>query len=130
MDVAGNLGPNARRSEGFLRMSLTMSAIGTKRTSLVAPHMSAFGGKADMAIALAFQQIARIPLSSSWAFLLTFYSWCYSCISEILPDTTSFVSVAATTCSTETPGPVSSKVARPSGNAITAISLNKIDWSY
>ena len=29
-----------------------MSAIGTKRTSLVAPHMSAFGGKADMAFAL------------------------------------------------------------------------------
>ena len=27
---------------------LPMSAIGTKRTSLVAPHMSAFGGKADM----------------------------------------------------------------------------------
>ena len=26
-----------------------MSAIGTKRTSLVAPHMSAFGGKADIA---------------------------------------------------------------------------------
>ena len=26
-----------------------MSAIGTKRTSLVAPHMSAFGGRADMA---------------------------------------------------------------------------------
>ena len=25
-----------------------MSAIGPKRTSLVAPHMSAFGGKADM----------------------------------------------------------------------------------
>ena len=25
-----------------------MSAIGTKRTSLVAPHMSAFEGKADM----------------------------------------------------------------------------------
>ena len=29
-----------------------MSAIGSKRTSLVALHMSAFGGKADMAIAL------------------------------------------------------------------------------
>jgi hypothetical protein len=28
-----------------------MSAIGPKRTSLAAPHMSAFGGKADMAIA-------------------------------------------------------------------------------
>ena len=27
-----------------------MSAIGPKRTSLVAPHMSAFGGKADMAV--------------------------------------------------------------------------------
>ena len=27
---------------------LRMSAFGTKRTSLVAPHMSAFGGKADM----------------------------------------------------------------------------------
>ena len=26
-----------------------MSAIGTKRTSLVAPHMSALGGKADIA---------------------------------------------------------------------------------
>ena len=29
---------------------LAMSAIGPKRTSLVAPHMSAFGGKADMTI--------------------------------------------------------------------------------
>ena len=29
-----------------------MSAIGTKRTSPSAPHMSAFGGRADMAIAL------------------------------------------------------------------------------
>ena len=29
-----------------------MSAIGTKRTFLVALHMSAFGGKADMACAL------------------------------------------------------------------------------
>ena len=27
-----------------------MSAIGPKQTSLVAPHMSAFGGKADMAV--------------------------------------------------------------------------------
>jgi len=29
--------------------AFAMSAIGPKRTSLVAPHMSAFGGKADMA---------------------------------------------------------------------------------
>jgi hypothetical protein len=29
-----------------------MSAIGPKRTSLAAPHMSAFGGKADMVGAL------------------------------------------------------------------------------
>jgi hypothetical protein len=27
-----------------------MSAIGPKRTSLVAPHMSAFGGKADITV--------------------------------------------------------------------------------
>ena len=33
-------------------MNGAMSAIGTKRTSLVASHMSAFGGKADMAIAM------------------------------------------------------------------------------
>ena len=33
-------------------MSGAMSAIGTKRTYRVALHMSAFGGKADMAIAL------------------------------------------------------------------------------
>jgi hypothetical protein len=30
-----------------------MSAIGPKRTSLAAPHMSAFGGKADVARASA-----------------------------------------------------------------------------
>ena len=30
------------------RIDRAMSAIGTKRTSLVAPHMSAFGGRADM----------------------------------------------------------------------------------
>jgi hypothetical protein len=35
-----------------------MSAIGPKRTSLVAPHMSAFGGKADMTV-------CGIPLSRS-----------------------------------------------------------------
>ena len=32
---------------------IRMSAIGTKRTSLVAPHMSAFGGKADMPFCIA-----------------------------------------------------------------------------
>jgi hypothetical protein len=30
-----------------------MSAIGTKRTSLLAPHMSAIGGKADIACSTA-----------------------------------------------------------------------------
>ena len=29
-----------------------MSAIGPKRTSLVAPHMSAFGGKADIHVSV------------------------------------------------------------------------------
>jgi hypothetical protein len=32
-------------------MILAMSAFGPKQTSLVAPHMSAFGGKANIAIA-------------------------------------------------------------------------------
>ena len=33
-------------------MNSAMSAIGTKRTFRVALHMSAFGGKADMTVAL------------------------------------------------------------------------------
>src|SRR6476646_2167933 len=32
------------------RLDLTMSAIGPKRTSATAPHMSAIGGKADMTL--------------------------------------------------------------------------------
>jgi hypothetical protein len=35
----------------MLIAALHESAIGPKRTSLAAPHMSAFGGKADMPIA-------------------------------------------------------------------------------
>ena len=35
---------------------LAMSAIGTKRTSLVAAHMSAFGGRADIA-----NSVLRLP---------------------------------------------------------------------
>ena len=45
-----------------------MSAIGTKRTSLVAPHMSAFGGKADIAVApqcLLLTQSGHVPISAS-----------------------------------------------------------------
>ena len=43
---SGQLGPG-----GFAKVKSSkrlMSAIGTKRASLFAPHMSAFGGKADM----------------------------------------------------------------------------------
>ena len=32
----------------LIKRTILMSAIGPKRTFLVAPHMSAFGGKADM----------------------------------------------------------------------------------
>ena len=39
------------------------------------------------------------------------------------PESTSSASVAAVTCAIDIPGPVSSSVARPSGNAITAISV-------
>src|SRR5262245_37194615 len=41
----------------FSTVSLLMSAIGPKRTSLVAPHMSAFGGKADMTFVVANSKI-------------------------------------------------------------------------
>ena len=40
---------NAWSATSFLSKNKTFqSAIGPKRTSLVAPHMSAFGGKADI----------------------------------------------------------------------------------
>ena len=35
------------------RIIFSLTAFGTKRTSLVAPHMSAFGGKADMTFCIA-----------------------------------------------------------------------------
>ena len=47
--------PLLGRADKVIENNITMlfaavheSAFGTKRTSLVAPHMSAFGGKADM----------------------------------------------------------------------------------
>ena len=43
-----------RRSFCFAQIISRMSAYGTKRTSLVAPHMSAFGGKADIEAACIF----------------------------------------------------------------------------
>ena len=39
-----------RRSGDHYRTIIVMSAFGTKRTFLFAPHMSAFRGKADMTI--------------------------------------------------------------------------------
>ena len=38
----------AQRNAAHAPDMSSMSAIGTKRTSLFAPHMSAIGGKADM----------------------------------------------------------------------------------
>ena len=46
-------GETAVRRSFCLPDQLRMSAIGTKRTYRVAPHMSAFGGKADMAFCAA-----------------------------------------------------------------------------
>src|SRR4029077_12480097 len=39
---------NTDLRNGVIELNPEMSAIGTKRTSHFAPHMSAFGGKADM----------------------------------------------------------------------------------
>ena len=46
-----------RREAVFLFAALPMSAYGTKRTSASAPHMSAFGGKADMAFCTAYVRL-------------------------------------------------------------------------
>jgi hypothetical protein len=52
--------------------AMHVSAIGPKRTSLVAPHMSAFGGKADMvllresAIAVAIGGKADLPFCTAY----------------------------------------------------------------
>ena len=58
----------ARRRDD--RMNGGMSAFGTKRTSLVAPHMSAFGGRADMAFCtahfLAFEGKADIGCCTAY----------------------------------------------------------------
>ena len=43
-----------------------MSAIGTKRTSLVALHMSAFGGKADIFVRKADIELAPITVFIGW----------------------------------------------------------------
>ena len=41
-----------------------MSVIGTKRTSASAPHMSAFGGKADATIIVALLASSRVVATS------------------------------------------------------------------
>jgi hypothetical protein len=45
-----------------------MSAFGPKRTSLVAPHMSAFGGKADMTVCGSPLSRSLLGAKRTWAF--------------------------------------------------------------
>jgi hypothetical protein len=52
-------------------IAFDMSAIGPKRTSLVAPHMSAFEGKADMA----FPHSAFDPRKRPFAVTLSPLNW-------------------------------------------------------
>jgi hypothetical protein len=42
-----------------------MSALGTKRTSILAPHMSAFGGKADKYAAVEFHRLSALSLEQA-----------------------------------------------------------------
>src|SRR4029453_16477974 len=46
--------------------ALHESAFGPKRTSLVAPHMSAFGGKADMTIAACLLLRSLLGVKRTW----------------------------------------------------------------
>ena len=43
-----------------------MSAFGPKRTSLIAPHMSAFGGKADITIAACLLSRSLLGVKRTW----------------------------------------------------------------
>jgi len=45
-----------------------MSAIGPKRTSLIAPHMSAFGGKAEMAFFGMSLSRSLLGVKRTWLF--------------------------------------------------------------
>ena len=47
-----------------------MSAIGTKQHELSAPHMSAFGGKADMALCRNALSRSLVRVKQTWAVAL------------------------------------------------------------
>ena len=47
-----------------------MSAYGPKRTSLVAPHMSSFGGKADITVCGNPLSRSRLGVKRTWLFAL------------------------------------------------------------
>src|SRR5262249_12299885 len=57
---------NRARGRGF-RIVLAMSAIGPKQTSACAPHMSAFGGKADMTFAGSPLSRSLLGVKRTWA---------------------------------------------------------------
>ena len=52
-----------KKREPVATLRPAMSAIGTKRTSLVAPHMSALGGKADITSRALLCRSAPLDLS-------------------------------------------------------------------
>ena len=56
------------RRTGRLPLWPYMSAFGPKRTSLVAPHMSAFGGKADMAFCEISLSRSLLGVKRTWLF--------------------------------------------------------------
>jgi hypothetical protein len=75
---------------------LPMSAFGPKRTSVFAPHMSVFGGKAD--IALMPQNIRLLPEANiASALLLPLY--CHGAIARICIGLCIVVNRPGATCS-------------------------------
>ena len=53
-----------------------MSAIGTKRTYRVAPHMSAFGGKADIADRLVAVPLNKVSVAKAQRVLMRIEAGC------------------------------------------------------
>ena len=104
---------------------LTVLMMAPTSPSRIQPHRSRASSSAAPVHAVnpmaMTEFVAIVVVMSSPHFLVTPQP--QICIGGIFSGSTSFASVAATTCSTETTAPVSMSVARPPGKPITAISI-------
>ena len=90
-NISADIGTSPKGALIFLkRTGVRMSAIGPKRTSLAAPHMSAFGGKADMACCGNPLSRSLLGVKRTWAVALHMSAYDpkrTSCLRRIYSDT-------------------------------------------